>query len=37
MLLAEVNTGPGDARAEIALKIASAYIGRARVAVKSTA
>lgn len=34
VLLAEVNTRPEDARAEIALKIVSAYIERVRVAEK---
>lgn len=34
--LAAVNTGPEDARAEIALKIISAYIERMKVAKKNT-
>ncbi len=34
--LAEVNTGPEDARAEIALKIVSAYTERVRIAEKNT-
>lgn len=36
VLLAEVNTGPEDARVEIALKIVSAYIDQERIAEKNT-
>lgn len=36
MLLAVVNSGPEDARVEIALKIVFAYIGLERISQKNT-